>query len=77
MISDNFSNRAVWEIGLKEVWKPEMGNEVTIYITPQKTDVSVDVSSTMAGRMEQLKDAVAELRSVQIQPVYEVAFDLK
>lgn len=76
MISDNFSNHAVWEIGLKEVWKPEMGNEVTIYITPQKIDVSVDVSSTMAGRMEQLKDAVAELRSVQIQPVYEVAFDL-
>lgn len=75
LVSDNFSNEAIWEIGLKEVWKPEMGNEITIYITPQKKDVSVDVSSTMAGRMEQLKGAVAELRSVQIQPVYEMVFE--
>lgn len=77
LISDNFCNGAVWEIGLKEAWKPSMGNEVTIYITPKKADAAVDVSSTMAGRVEQLKSAAAELKSVKIQPVGSICFRKK
>ncbi|MDC7290547.1 beta-galactosidase [Blautia schinkii] len=74
LISDNFCNGAVWEIGLKEVWNPSMGKEITIYITPKKEGAAVDVSSTMAGRTEQLKNAVAELKSVRIQQVGSVKF---
>ena len=76
MVSDNFCNEAVWEIGLKEVWKPEMGREFTLLITPRKEDQSVNVSSTMAGRMEMLKKAVGEVKSVKIQPVKEIVFEI-
>lgn len=76
LVSDNFSNEAVWEIGLKEVWKPEMGREFTLLITPRKEDQSVNVSSTMAGRMEMLKKAVGEVKAVKIQPVKEMVFQI-
>lgn len=76
LVSDNFCNEAVWEIGLKEVWKPEMGKEFTLLITPRKEDQSVDVSSTMAGRKEMLKKAVGEVKSVKIQPVKEIVFEI-
>lgn len=76
LVSDNFSNHGVWEIGLKEVWKPEMGREITFVITPLKEKVKVDVSSTMAGRMEQDSNSLAELWSVKIKPVQEVVFEV-
>ena len=76
LVSDNFSNEAVWEIGLKEVWKPEMGREFTLLITPRKEEQSVNVSSTMAGRMEMLKKAVGEVKAVKIQPVKELIFEI-
>jgi len=73
LVSDNFSNHAVWEIGLKEVWKPEDGNEVVLAITPLKENVKVDVSSTMAGRLETEGNVLAQLFSVKIKPVQEVS----
>lgn len=76
MVSDNFCNGAVWEIGLKEVWKPEMGKEFTLLITPRKEEQSVNVSSTMAGRTEMLKKAVGEVKFVKIQPVKETIFEI-
>lgn len=77
LVSDNFCNGAVWEIGLKEVWNPSMGDEITIYITPKKKEAGVDVSSTMAGRLEQLKNAVSELKGVTVQPVGSIEIKLK
>lgn len=77
LISDHFCNGAVWEIGLKEVWDLSMGDEMTIYITPKKEDANVDVSSTMAGRMEQLKNAVADLKSVAIQAIGSIRVRLR
>lgn len=71
LVSDNFSNQAIWEIGLKEVWKPESGNEVVFAITPLKDNVKVDVSSTMAGRKETEGNSLAELMSVKIRPIHE------
>ncbi len=76
LISDNFSNEAAWEIGLKEVWKPGMDKEITIKITPLKGDVKVDVSSTMAGRMEIEKNSIAELQSVNVKPILEAVFEI-
>ena len=52
------------------------GDTVTIYITPRKKDVHVDVSSTMAGRLEQLSGAIAELHSVKLRRVTEKTVDI-
>lgn len=75
LLEDNFSNEVVWETGLSQVGiKP--GDTVTIYITPRKKDVHVDVSSTMAGRLEQLSGAIAELHSVKLRRVTEKTVDI-
>lgn len=71
LIADNFSNRVIWEIGLKEALKAGMGFEITFVITPLKKSVKVDVSSTMAGRMETEGESAGELKAVSIQPVLE------
>ncbi len=76
LLSDNFCNGDVWEVGLKEVWKPEMENKFVIYITPQKVNSEVNVSSTMAGRMEQMSEATAVLQKVSIQKVRETVIRL-
>jgi len=46
------------EIDVKE------GDVLTLYITPQKDDVFIDVSSTMAGRMEKSDGQHFELRDI-------------
>lgn len=70
LISDNFNNGTVWEIGLKEaLLKPEQ-TELTLLISPKKVDASV-VSSAMAGRMEQTKEAMEGVYSIEISPVRE------
>ena len=76
LVSDNFSNDAVWETGLKEIGALS-GDEYTLYITPRKKDVIVDVSSTMAGRKEKDDGSYAELISVMISEVYEKVVPLK
>ena len=75
LLEDNFSNDALWETGLFEVGA-RGGDTLTIYITPRKKDVHVDVSSTMAGRLEQLSGAVAELHSVKLKRVTEQTIDI-
>ena len=76
LISDNFYNGAVWEIGLKDAWNPNMGRQITFVINPIKESVRVDVSSTMAGRMEKDEGVAAEIKSVKIKPIYEAIFKI-
>ena len=73
LIADNFSNLATWEIGLGDIWNRKMGRKLTIVITPLKENVEIDVSSTMAGRVEKEGDTVAELFEVRLKPIYEIA----
>ena len=75
LVSDNFSNEAVWETGLKEIGAGS-GRQYTLYITPRKENVIVDVSSTMAGRAEKSEGAYAELFSVRIREVREKVIPL-
>ncbi|MCD7957277.1 MAG: beta-galactosidase [Lachnospiraceae bacterium] len=70
MISDNFSNGAVWEIGLNDFISELKENRITIYIVPLKEGANVNVESAMAARMEEVRNYIAELKSVKIQPVY-------
>jgi len=63
LLADNFCNETTWEVGLREIDVKE-GDVLTLYITPQKDDVFVDVSSTMAGRMEKSDGQHFELRNI-------------
>lgn len=72
MINDNFANGAVWEIGLKDFAEQLKNDCITVYIVPLKEGVNVNVESAMAARSEEVKRFVAELKSVKIQPVYEM-----
>ena len=70
LIEDNFSNEATWEIGLKSLdVKP--GEILTLYITPRKENVTIDVSSVMAGRAEKAESTVAELTKVSCIMIYD------
>lgn len=72
MIHDNFYNGAVWEIGLKEYEEELKEHPLTIYITPLKEGVNVNVESGMAARIEEVEKATGEIQSIRMQPVYEV-----
>lgn len=72
MIHDNFANGAVWEIGLRD-FEQELKKEcITVYIVPLKEGVNVNVESAMAARSEEVKSYIEELKSVRMQPVYEI-----
>ena len=71
MINDNFSNGAVWEIGLKNFAKELAKDCITIYITPIREGANVNVESAMAARMEEVTEHIAALKNVRIQPVCE------
>lgn len=65
LIADNFCNGAVWEVGLKQAMTNNDDRELTVLITPRKKDATVNVSSTMAGRLEQLSGAEEQLEEVR------------
>lgn len=72
MIHDNFANGAVWEIGLKDFAEELKKDCMTIHIAPLKEGAKVNVESAMAARSEEADAYAAELKSVKIQPVYEI-----
>lgn len=71
MISDNFSNGAVWEIGLNEHWDLLKKHPVTLYLAPLREGSTVNVESVMAGRKEEGGERKAGLSDVNIRFVYE------
>ncbi|MDD6050285.1 MAG: beta-galactosidase [Clostridiales bacterium] len=72
MISDNFANGAPWDIRIDCEATALSRDPLTLYITPIKENVVVDVSSAMAGRMERASGLKAELLSAEIIPVDEI-----
>ncbi len=72
MISDNFANGATWEIGLKDFAAELKNAPVTIYITPLKKGVNVNVESAMAARIEEAQSYEGELEGAGMAPVYEI-----
>lgn len=77
MIADNFCNEGLWETGLREQMEDlkENDGKMVLYITPLKEGVNVNVESTMAGRLEEVGKSVADLKSVVLQAVYEIALN--
>ena len=72
MINDNFCNGAPWEIGLRTFADRLKENPLTIYITPLKEGVKVNVESAMAARMEEVEKTTSEINSIEAVPVYEI-----
>ncbi|MBT1165049.1 beta-galactosidase [Bifidobacterium felsineum] len=71
MVHDNFANGDVWQIGLHEFTQQLAEGPMTLYITPLKEGVSVDVDSPMAARSEKVDKETSEIHSVGITPIYE------
>ena len=71
MISDNFCNGDVWEVGLKE-YARRLDSPMTLYISPLRRGTKVNVESPMAARSEEAAERLAQLESVTAQPVYEL-----
>ena len=69
MISDNFWNGDVWEVGLKE-HAGKLKAPLTLRISPMAKDALITVES--AGREE--KDNACGLVSIEVQPVYDIRF---
>ncbi|MDO5516429.1 MAG: beta-galactosidase [Clostridium sp.] len=72
MINDNFCNNDTWEIGLKDFCDELSKHPLTIYITPLKEGVNVNVESAMAARMEHADSYIGKIDSVKVKPVYEI-----
>ena len=71
MIADNFCNGDVWETGLTE-YRDAMDTPFVLNIAPVREGARVNVDSAMAARNETVSALVAEIESIQAQPVYEV-----
>lgn len=72
LISDNFANGDTWEIGLKGFETELANHEMTIYITPLREGVNVNVESAMAARLEEADVYTGKLKNANIQPIYEI-----
>lgn len=72
MIHDNFCNGDTWEIGLMEHREALDIAPLVLTLTPIREGANVNVESAMAGRSENVTNAVAELLDVRVQPVYEI-----
>ena len=71
MISDNFCNYDVWEIGLME-HEESLDREMVLKIAPRREGAKVNVESAMAARNEEVRSNTGELLDVRVQPVYEI-----
>ena len=72
MISDNFCNGAVWEVGLME-HRGLLSGGMVLRISPLREGARVNADSSMAARNETADAETAELRRVRVQPVYEIS----
>lgn len=75
LLSDNFCNGDVWEIGLRDVAEDVASQGLTLVITPLKKGVNVNVDSPMAARMENVEETLCELIDVSLVPVREICVD--
>ncbi|BBF42367.1 beta-galactosidase [Lachnospiraceae bacterium KM106-2] len=72
MINDNFCNGDTWEIGLRSFADQLERYPLTIYITPLKEGVNVNVESSMAARIEESTGSIGEISKIAVAPVYEI-----
>ncbi|MDO5292044.1 MAG: beta-galactosidase [bacterium] len=72
LIHDNFCNGAAWEISVGTYLEQLENEPITIYITPLKEGVNVNVESAMAARIEEVEFMIGAISSICAEPVYEL-----
>lgn len=72
MISDNFCNGDTWEIGTREYREQLKASRPVLRIAPLREGAEVSVESAMAARSENSRQEIGELKSAELQPVYEL-----
>jgi hypothetical protein len=70
LISDNFNNGTIWEIGLSRFLPQVLEKEIYLYVTPQRKGKVVRSNSAMAAQETFVGEEVAEIRSVWVVPRY-------
>ncbi len=73
LIHDNFCNGTTWEIGLKRFEERLLEKGMYVYVSPIRKGTVVNSNTTMAGWNESAKELVADIASVSVVPVYEIA----
>lgn len=78
LLNDNFANGDVWEISLRDYMSAIIANEnqLVLTITPLKEGAKVNVESAMAARTESVDVLIAQLREVELSPIYQTTFSL-
>lgn len=71
-ITATFCNGDTWEIGLRNYVERLKKNPLTIYITPLKEGVNVNVESAMAARMEEVESTTGAIKGLAADPVYQL-----
>ncbi len=72
MISDNFWNGDVWEVGLKE-YKDKIHEPWTLRVSPQKKGAVITFEAA-PGTAGEEKDNTGEAVSIELVPVYNIRF---
>ena len=72
MISDNFWNGDVWEIGLREYREALKNEPLVLTIAPIRKGSEVIAETAMAARTEKTEENIAELEQISLQPVYDI-----
>ena len=72
MISDNFCNGDVWEIGLREHREALKAESPVLTVAPVREGAVVTAETAMAARSEESLCEIGDLESAELQPVYEL-----
>lgn len=72
MIHDNYCNGQPWYIRIDPYKKQLEENPVTLYVTPIREGLKVNVDSPMAARMEQVSGAMGSVEKAELIPVQEI-----
>ena len=72
MISDNFWNGDVWEVGLKE-YRDRFDRQWTLRVSPQKKGAVITFEAA-PGTAGEEKDNTGEAVSIELVPVYNIRF---
>ena len=72
LISDNYANGSVWEIGLSDFKEELDDQEILLYISPVKKGARIIIDNQMAAEKEVVDSVFEKINSVTLAPVYDI-----
>lgn len=72
LISDNYSNGQIWEIGLSD-YRHQLGeNKLVLYISPIKEGARIIIDNQMAAVRETVEKTSEKIKDIWLEPVYDI-----